>query len=79
LLQLVAGQAIPPASPLIHPRPSGTDHRLLWSVVPVPAAGSGALAERLDVNDIRQAAVVMAWYAYNAAMSDERIPRPAVR
>lgn len=32
--------------------------------------------ERLDTKDIRQAAVVMAWYAYNAAMSDARIPAP---
>jgi carboxypeptidase Q len=33
--------------------------------------------ERLDVKDISQAAVVMAWYAYNAAMAEQKIPRPA--
>jgi len=33
--------------------------------------------ERLDVNDIRQAAAVMAWFAYSAAMRDEPIPRPS--
>jgi carboxypeptidase Q len=32
--------------------------------------------ERLDVNDIRQAAAVMAWFAYGASMKDEKIPRP---
>ena len=32
---------------------------------------------RLDVNDIRQAAMVMAWFAYSAAMRDEQIARPA--
>jgi carboxypeptidase Q len=32
--------------------------------------------ERLDVNDIRQAAAVMAWFAYNAASQTERIPKP---
>lgn len=36
-------------------------------------------AERLDVRDIRQAAVSMAWFAYNAAMTTERIPRPALK
>jgi hypothetical protein len=33
-------------------------------------------AERLDVKDISQAAVVMAWYAYNTAMAAEKLPRP---
>jgi carboxypeptidase Q len=33
--------------------------------------------ERLDINDIRQAAAVMAWFAYNSAMREERIPGPA--
>lgn len=33
--------------------------------------------DRVDVNEIRQAAAVMAWFAYNAAMTDARIPRPA--
>src|SRR5579871_382130 len=33
-------------------------------------------AERLDVKDISQAAVVMAWYAYNTAMADKKLPRP---
>jgi len=36
-------------------------------------------AERLDVKDIRQAAAAMAWFAYNAAMTNERIPRPATK
>ena len=35
--------------------------------------------DRLDVNDIKQAAAVMAWYAYNAAMADAKIPRPAAK
>jgi carboxypeptidase Q len=34
-------------------------------------------AERLDVKDIRQAAASMAWFAYNAAMTAEKIPRSA--
>ncbi|HWZ30477.1 MAG TPA: M20/M25/M40 family metallo-hydrolase [Bryobacteraceae bacterium] len=33
--------------------------------------------DRVDVKDIRQAALVMAWFAYNSAMSDQKIPRPA--
>jgi carboxypeptidase Q len=32
--------------------------------------------ERLDVNDIREAAAVMAWFAYNSAMMEQRIPKP---
>jgi carboxypeptidase Q len=32
--------------------------------------------DRVDVNEIRQAAAVMAWFAYNAAMADAKIPRP---
>lgn len=32
--------------------------------------------DRVDVNEIRQAATAMAWFAYNAAMSDVKIPRP---
>jgi hypothetical protein len=32
--------------------------------------------DRVDVNEIRQAAAVMAWFAYNAAMTDAKIPRP---
>jgi carboxypeptidase Q len=35
--------------------------------------------ERLDVNDIREAAAVMAWFAYNSAIEDQRIPNPAVK
>ena len=35
--------------------------------------------DRLDVKDIRQAALVMAWFAYNSAMSDQKIPRPAAK
>jgi carboxypeptidase Q len=33
--------------------------------------------DRVDVADIRQAAIVMAAFAYDAAMADRRIPRPA--
>ena len=32
-------------------------------------------ADRLTVQDIRQAALSFAWFAYNAAMSDQKIPR----
>ncbi len=32
--------------------------------------------DRLDVNDIRQAAVVMATFAYQSAMTDRKLPRP---
>ena len=32
--------------------------------------------DRVDVNEIRQAAAAMAWFAYNAAMTDSKIPRP---
>jgi carboxypeptidase Q len=35
------------------------------------------MVERTDVKDIRQAAVAMAWFAYQAAMSDRRVPRTA--
>ncbi|HLW76815.1 MAG TPA: M20/M25/M40 family metallo-hydrolase [Bryobacteraceae bacterium] len=31
--------------------------------------------DRVDIKEIRQAAAVMAWFAYKAAMADERIPR----
>jgi carboxypeptidase Q len=31
--------------------------------------------ERMDVNDVKQAAIVMAWFAYNSAMADQKIPR----
>jgi Zn-dependent M28 family amino/carboxypeptidase len=34
-------------------------------------------AERLDVNDLRQAAVAMAWFAYQAANAAQKIPRVA--
>jgi hypothetical protein len=33
-------------------------------------------AERMDANDIKQAAVVMAWFAINSANADQKIPRP---
>ncbi len=33
--------------------------------------------DRLDPKDIRQAALVMAWFAYNSAMADQKIARPA--
>jgi hypothetical protein len=35
--------------------------------------------DRLDVNDIRQAAIVMATFAYQSAMTDRKLPRPAVK
>ncbi len=35
--------------------------------------------DRVNVNEIRQAAAVMAWFAYNAAMTDQKIPRPAAK
>ena len=35
--------------------------------------------DRVQVEDIRQAAAVMAWFAYSSAMRDEKIPRPAAR
>jgi carboxypeptidase Q len=35
--------------------------------------------ERVDVNEIRQAAATMAWFAYNAAMADQKIPRPPAK
>jgi Zn-dependent M28 family amino/carboxypeptidase len=35
--------------------------------------------ERLDVNDIKQAAAVMAWFSYSAAMMDQKLPRPAAK
>ena len=31
--------------------------------------------DRLDVNDIRQAAIVMATFAYQSAMTDRKLPR----
>jgi carboxypeptidase Q len=34
--------------------------------------------DRLDVNDIRQAAIVMATFAYQSAMTDRKLPRPSV-
>ena len=35
--------------------------------------------DRVNVNDIRQAAAVMAWFAYNAAMADRKIERPGAK
>ena len=32
--------------------------------------------ERIREEDLKQNAVVLAWFVYNAAMSDERVPRP---
>ena len=32
--------------------------------------------ERMDPNDIKQAAIVMAWFAINSANADQKIPRP---
>ena len=36
-------------------------------------------ADRVDVNDIRQAAIVMATFAYQSAMTDRKLPRPAAK
>lgn len=33
--------------------------------------------ERVREQDVKQSAVVMAWFAYRAAMMDEKLPRPA--
>jgi Zn-dependent M28 family amino/carboxypeptidase len=33
--------------------------------------------ERVDIKDIRQAALATAWFAYNAAQADKKLPRPA--
>jgi hypothetical protein len=35
--------------------------------------------DRLDVNDIRQAAIVMATFAYQSAMTDRKLPRPTTK
>jgi Zn-dependent M28 family amino/carboxypeptidase len=35
--------------------------------------------ERVREDDLKQNAVVLAWFAYNAAMTDEKLPRPAAR
>jgi hypothetical protein len=35
--------------------------------------------ERVREDGLKQNAVVLAWFAYNAAMTDERLPRPAAR
>ena len=35
--------------------------------------------DRVDVKDIRQAALVMAWFAYNAASADQKIARPPAK
>jgi hypothetical protein len=37
------------------------------------------MVERVDVNEIRQAAAAIAWFAYNAANSDQKIPRPTAK
>ena len=34
------------------------------------------MIERVNLSDVRQAAVAMAWFAYNAAMTDQKVPRP---
>jgi len=33
-------------------------------------------AERVNIADVRQAALMMAAFAYDAAMADQRMPRP---
>ena len=35
--------------------------------------------DRVNVDDIRQAAAVMSWFAYNSAMADQKIARPGGR
>ena len=35
--------------------------------------------ERVDVNEIRQASVAMAWFVYNAAMMEQKVPRPIAK
>lgn len=35
--------------------------------------------DRLDVDDIRQAAIVMATFAYQSAMTDRKLPKPSAR
>lgn len=35
--------------------------------------------ERVREEDLRQNAIVLAWFLYQASMTDERLPRPAVR
>ena len=35
--------------------------------------------DRVNVGDIRQAAAVMAWFAYNSAMADQKIARPMAK
>jgi hypothetical protein len=35
--------------------------------------------DRLDVNDIKQAAIVMATFAYQSAMTDRKLPRPVLK
>ena len=35
--------------------------------------------ERVNVDDIRQAAAVMAWFAYSSAMADRKIARPVAK
>ena len=36
-------------------------------------------ADRLSVNDIRQAALMIAAFAYNASMTDAPFPRPGTK
>jgi carboxypeptidase Q len=35
--------------------------------------------ERVREEDLKQNAIVLAWFAYNASMTDEKLPRPAAR
>jgi len=37
------------------------------------------MVERVDLNEVRQAAVAMAWFVYNAAMMEQKVPRPATK
>ena len=37
------------------------------------------MVERVDLNEVRQAAVAMAWFVYNAAMMEQKIPRPVAK
>jgi carboxypeptidase Q len=36
-------------------------------------------ADRVNIDDIRQAALILAAFAYDAAMADQKMPRPAAR
>ncbi|HTS47293.1 MAG TPA: M20/M25/M40 family metallo-hydrolase [Bryobacteraceae bacterium] len=37
------------------------------------------MVERVDLNEVRQASVAMAWFVYNAAMMEQKVPRPVTK